>query len=160
MKGDLKKAAIGLGMVILALAIALFSTTPKLEYIKDLNLTVNKTSTVELTLGNNYNEVRIAVNSSNSTEILRFSSLYTKASYSLETKTNNELWLPYGGTYYVSCITCSKAIKVDLRTEIYSSRGSLPLLVFSMVLGLVGGVYAMMSLASHFAKLALKRKEG
>jgi len=100
------------------------------------------------------------VSYSNSTELLTIIGKNNNTTFSLSTKEGSEVWIPSGGLYRITCNTCTSPVNVVLKAEIYRVRGSLPVLVLSLILGLAGGLYAMVSLINHFASLALRRRGG
>ncbi len=156
----LKRALIGLALVIFALAIAMVDSSPRLESVKNVTLMLNTSQHKELKVGNAENEVRIVVESSNSTQTIVFSNIGNNATYSVISKRGQELWLPSGGDYYVSCTSCSKSpISLTIRAEIYRVGGSFAVIFSALIIGLVGGIYAMMSIVAHFMELGLRKRE-
>jgi hypothetical protein len=158
--GYLGKAAIGLFVVVTVLIAALAMSAPKRESVRDLSLVVSRSPSIRVSLGSEANEVRLVVNYSNSSEILILTGLDNKSSISLSTKQGNEVWLPYGGIYYVVCTSCRDPVSVDIRAEFYGTRGSVGLLTLLLVIGLAGGAYSMINLINHFVNVSLKRRKG
>ena len=159
-KRYLKRALLGLALVIFALGLAMIDSSPRLESVKNVTLTLDVFQQRELKMGNVENEVRVIIEGSNSTQTIIFSNIRNNATYSIISKRGQELWLPSGGDYYVSCTSCSKfPVSLTIRTEIYKIGGSFIVIFSALIIGLVGGIYAMMSIVAHFMELGLKRRE-
>ena len=159
-KRYLKRALIGLALVIFALAITMVNSSPRLESVRSVTLMLSISQHKELKMGNAENEVRIVVESSNSTQTIIFSNIGNNATYSMISKRGQELWLPSGGDYYISCTSCSKSpVSLTIRAEIYRIGGSFAITFLALIIGLVGGIYAMMSIVAHFMELGLRKRE-
>ncbi len=160
-KKYLKRALIGLALVVFALAIAMVDSSPRLESSKNMTLTLNIYTKKEINLGTSENEIRLVVKNSNSTQTLVFLNTENNARYSVVSEKGHELWIPSGGSYYVTCSTCNNiSVNVRIGAEIYKIGGSFIVLISALVIGLVGGIYAMMSIVAHFMELGLRKRTG